>query len=170
MTRLQAEHGVVVAPFEVTVDTLMALRINASDIATLFSGFSNSSRVPDVISAIVFRYTQKSSNKMPASLDVYSQKAKALLQAMVRVADKSAAEMSHAIIWVLPNSSLMGCLTPLSIKYAARRAGFRSEAVYILSKEAAVSNGNGHVQTLAIAATFGKSLLLHMQKLASQLL
>lgn len=71
----QAEHGVVVAPFEVTVDTLMALRINASDIATLFSDITNSSRVPSVISAIAFRYTH---NKMPAFLEVYSLTAKAL--------------------------------------------------------------------------------------------
>ena len=34
------------------------------------------------------------------------------------------------------------------------RAGYRSEAVYIRSEDAAVSNGVGYVQTLAIAATF----------------
>ena len=55
----------MVAAFEVTVDTLMALRINASDVASLFDTISNSSSVPDVISATVFRYTQKD---MPASL------------------------------------------------------------------------------------------------------
>ncbi len=49
----------MVAAFEVTVDTLMALRINASDIASLFNDISNSSSVPDVISAIVFRYIQE---------------------------------------------------------------------------------------------------------------
>ena len=56
----------VVASFEVAVDTLMALRINASDIATLFNSISNSSSVPDVISAIVFRYNQEGTRKPPA--------------------------------------------------------------------------------------------------------
>ena len=45
----------MVAAFEVTVDTLMALRINASDVTSLFNGISNSSSVPGVISAIVLR-------------------------------------------------------------------------------------------------------------------
>ena len=44
----------MIAPFEVAVDTLMSLRINASDIANLFSTVSNASTA-DVISAIVFR-------------------------------------------------------------------------------------------------------------------
>ena len=51
---MQAEQGVVIAPFEVAVDTLMSLRINATDIANLFSTVSNASTT-DVISAIVFR-------------------------------------------------------------------------------------------------------------------
>ena len=41
----------------------------------------------------------------------------------------------------------------------ACRAGYRSEAVYVRSEDATVSNGAGYVQTLAIAATFGKSRL-----------
>lgn len=46
----------MVAPFEVRVDTLMSMRINASDIAHLFSNISTSPTTPDVISAVVFRY------------------------------------------------------------------------------------------------------------------
>ena len=52
---LQTQRGVVVAPFEVVVDTLMSLRINASDIASLFNNISTASDIPDVISAVVFR-------------------------------------------------------------------------------------------------------------------
>lgn len=47
------------APFEVAVDTLMSLRINASDIASLFHNISTSSDIPDVISAVVFRCVSK---------------------------------------------------------------------------------------------------------------
>ena len=49
----------VVAPYEVTVDTLMALRINASNIISLFTDISNNSTIPNVISAIVFRYVEE---------------------------------------------------------------------------------------------------------------
>lgn len=44
----------MVAAFEVQVDTLMSLRINASDIARLF-GSINTGRSSEVISAVVFR-------------------------------------------------------------------------------------------------------------------
>ena len=49
----------MVAPYEVTVDTLMALRINASNIISLFTDISNNSTIPNVISAIVFRYVEE---------------------------------------------------------------------------------------------------------------
>ena len=64
---MQAQQGVVVAPFEVAVDTLMALRINASDITNLFRAISNSSTTPDLISAVVFRYAENLGRCMPAA-------------------------------------------------------------------------------------------------------
>ncbi len=44
----------------------------------------------------------------------------------------------------------------LSQRHLICRAGYRSEAVYIRSEDAAMSNGIGFVQTLAIAATFSE--------------
>lgn len=50
----QAKKGVLVAAFELKVDTMMTLRVNVSDIERMFASISNQT-TPDVISAVIFR-------------------------------------------------------------------------------------------------------------------
>jgi hypothetical protein len=42
------------------------------------------------------------------------------------------------------------------------RAGYRSEAVYILSQDAMLSQGTGAVQSLALTSAFSKLLSRHL--------
>jgi hypothetical protein len=51
---VQETKGVVVAAFELQVDTMTTLTINASDINTMFDSISDSSSL-EVISAVAFR-------------------------------------------------------------------------------------------------------------------
>ena len=66
-------------------------------------------------------------------------------------------QIAPGTVWMCRNK------TPEELQWnalTACRAGYRSEAVYVRSEDAAVSNGIGYVQTLAIAANFGKSRLV----------
>ena len=149
----------VVAAFEVTVDTLMALRINASDVASLFDTISNSSSVPDVISATVFRYTQKD---MPASF-FDSKCLDKSIELGYGLQQPSAALHPAQSLYCALDASSADTEKLTREEVCACRAGYRSEAVYVRSEDSSVSNGAGYVQTLAIAATFGMSACLNVK-------